>query len=268
MKKITMTLAGFSLILFSSCKEEFVDPSLVTKLSINSSAYDATYEVKIARPANDLASTAKYAAIYVLDGEENFNLVTSHCRKIAGSYGVDNVLVVSIGYGRDRNMDYTPTTTNEMGGTGGAPQFLKFIKDELIPKIEQEFRADTTRSSRVILGHSFGGLFGAYAFGADNNLFGNYILLSPSLWYDNEITLRLESAQRNVNKNKQQLVFMGIGELENAGRMQAPFDAFCKSLKENYLKVKIKMNREKDLDHRGSENPNILKGLDFYFQNR
>lgn len=265
MKKMTLTLTGLIWVLLSSCNEEFVDPSLVTKLSIAASTYNATYEIKIGRPANDLPSTEKYATIYVLDGEENFNLVTNHCRKVATSYGVDNVLVVSIGYGRDRNMDYTPTTTNEMGG---APQFLKFIKDELIPKIEQEFSADTARFSRVILGHSFGGLFGTYAFGADNNLFGNYILLSPSLWYDNEITLRLESAQRNVNKNKQQLVFMGIGELENAGRMQAPFDGLYKILKEDYQNIKIKMNREKDLDHKGSENPNILKGLDFYFQNR
>ena len=261
-------MTGLIWILLSSCKEEFVDPSLVTTLSVAASAYDATYEIKIGRPANDLASQGKYAAIYVLDGDENFNLVASHCRKVAASYGVDNVLVVSIGYGRDRNMDYTPTITNDMSGTGGAPPFLKFIKDDLIPKIEQEFNADTVRSSRVILGHSFGGLFGAYAFGADNKLFGNYILLSPSLWYDNEITMRIESMQRNANKNKQQLVFMGIGELENAGRMQAPFDGFYKSLKEDYLNMKIGMNREKDLDHKGSENPNILKGLDFYFQNR
>ena len=266
MKKIAMTLMGLAMILLSSCKEESVDPALVVKLSITSSVNGATYDIKIARPTDYATSTEKYAVVYVLDGEENFDLVTNQCKKLSDAHGVANVLVVSIGYGKDRNTDYTPTKTD--GVTGGAPLLLQFIKRELVPRIEQDFRADTTRSHRVILGHSFGGLFGAYAFGASNDLFGNYILLSPSLWYDNEVTMPIESIHRDANKNKQQLIFMGIGEMENSGRMQAPFDAFHRILQANYRNLRIATNREKDLDHMGSKNPNIRKGLEFYFLNR
>jgi uncharacterized protein len=266
MKKTIWTLTGLALLFFSSCQEEVPAPALVEKLSITSAVNGATYEIKVAQPSNYFTTNEKYAAIYVLDGEENFNLVASQCKKLSDSYGVANVLVVSIGYGRDRSMDYTPTKTSET--TGGAPEFMKFIREQLVPRMEQDFRADTTRSHRVILGHSFGGLFGAYAFAADNTLFGNYILLSPSLWFDNEVTLLLESRNRNAMRDRQQLIFMGLGEMENLGKMQAPFEGFYRAIKENYTNVRMTRNLEKDLAHRGSENPNIKKGLEYYFLNR
>lgn len=59
--------------------------------------------------------------------------------------------------------------------TGGGLEFLKFIEDQLIPKIEATYRVDTSRNSRVIIGHSYGGLFGAYAFCTNNQVFGNYL---------------------------------------------------------------------------------------------
>jgi uncharacterized protein len=127
---------------------------------------------------------------------------------------------------------------------------------------------DTARSSRVILGHSYGGLFGANVFCTNNNVFGNYILLSPSLWFDNLISLQFEKDDRDSNKNQAQLVFMGIGGAENAGRMQAPFEAFYQILRDNYTHIELGKSIEKNLDHRGSEHPNIVKGLNYYFENR
>ena len=56
-----------------------------------------------------------------------------------------------------------------------------------IPRLENEYGADTLRIKRTILGHSFGGLCGAYAFTNYNRVFGNYLLLSPSLWYADEV---------------------------------------------------------------------------------
>ena len=145
---------------------------------------------------------------------------------------------------------------------------MEFIKTELIPKMEQEFAADTSRNSRIILGHSFGGLLAAYAFTNFNNVFGNYLMLSPSIWYDNEILLQFEQDNRSINKENQQLVFMGIGELENAGRMLAPFEAFYQRLRNNYPGIKISKHLEPHLNHVGSKNPNIVEALNFYFKNR
>ncbi len=254
------------LFLLTSCSEQEFNPELTKQFIIESPSIGATYSIKVALPDSYTTSTEKFSTIYVLDGEQDFDLVANTCKSLSECYSVPNVIVVSIGYGRDRSTDYTPTKTDSK--TGGAPQFLAFIENELIPKIEQDYQVETTRESRVILGHSYGGLFGAYAFAVNNNLFGNYLLLSPSLWFDNEVSLLLEKQNRPDNKDIRQLVFMGIGEAENSGRMQAPFEAFYQILRDNYSAISLSKHREVNLDHMGSKDPNIKKGLCYYFLNR
>ncbi len=254
------------LIVFASCKKEEFDINLTKEFSIQSNINGGNYKIKVGLPDNFDPSTKKYATIYILDGEENFDLVAEKCKSLSKDYATSNVLVVSIGYGLDRSIDYTPTKADQ--GKGGADKFMEFIKTELIPKMEHDFSADTSRNGRIILGHSFGGLLAAYAFTNYNTIFGNYLMLSPSLWYDNEILLQTEQDNRKLNKNNQQLVFMGLGELENAGRMQAPFEAFYQRLKSNYPGLQILKNIVQHLDHQGSKNPNITEGLNFYFKNK
>ena len=261
-----IAMALMLLSFFWSCTKEVFSPELTQEFSIQSTANGATYDIKVGLPANYDPSVEKYATIYVLDGEEDFDFVSNQCKEVADKNAVEQVLVVGIGYGRDRSIDYTPTKISSE--TGGALEFLNFIKTQLIPEMEEQFGVDTARSSRVILGHSYGGLFAANVFCVDNELFGNYILLSPSLWFDDLISLQLEADYREHNKDRSQLVFMGIGAAENLGRMQAPFEAFYQTLRDNYSAIQLTKNREADLDHMGSKNPNIIKGLNYYFQNR
>ena len=262
----TILAAVVAMLLLQSCSEEEFNPALTREFSIKSNASGATYPIKVALPENYNSSLEEYSTIYVLDGEENFDFVAKHCKEISQRNGLQNVLVVSIGYGKDRSIDYTPTKVSAI--TGGAAEFMAFIEGQLIPTVEHNFRAETTRESRVILGHSYGGLFGACVLAVNNNLFGNYLLLSPSIWFDNEVSLHLEKQYRSVNKDTHQLIFLGIGELENAGRMQAPFEAFYQILVENYSNLTLTKNREANLTHVASRNPNIVKGLDYYFRNR
>lgn len=264
MRIIVSAMALF--FLFGSCEKEVFDPALTYEFAMQSTANGATYNIKVGKPVNYNPGVEKYASLYVLDGEENFDFISNKCKEISDKLAVTNVVVISIGYGKDRSIDYTPTEVSSV--TGGGSQFLSFIETQLIPAIEENMGVDTARSSRVILGHSYGGLFGAYAFTTDNKLFGNYILLSPSLWFDDLVSLQFEKEHRDENKDREQLVFMGIGETENSGRMQAPFEAFYQILRDNYTHLKLGKNIEENLGHMGSRNPNIVKGLDYYFQNR
>lgn len=256
----------FFVLMLGSCEKEEFDPLLTHEFTLQSSDNGAFYNIHVGLPADYNPGVEKYSSIYVLDGEENFDFVSNQCKKISDGLAVQNVVIISIGYGRDRSIDYTPTEVSSV--TGGGPQFLKFIESQLIPVIEENISVDTARSSRVILGHSYGGLFGAYAFSVDNKLFGNYILLSPSLWFDNLVSLQFEKDHRAENRDWPQLVFLGIGESENSGRMQAPFEAFYQILHSQYTNIKLHKNMEGNLGHVGSKKPNIVKGLNYYFQNR
>jgi predicted alpha/beta superfamily hydrolase len=267
LKRIFATASTITMLtLLGSCKKEIFNSGVTKEFTIQSAYTGASYYIKVGLPANYNPSVEKYATVYVLDGKEIFDFVANKCKEISDNLGAKNVLVVSIGYGQDRSIDYTPTKVSTI--TGGASQFLSFIETQLIPKIEQDYSVDTTRASRVILGHSYGGLFGGYAYCVNNKVFGNYILLSPSFWFDTLVTLQMEKDNRAINKNKKQLVYMGIGEAENLGRMQAPFEAFYQALQNNYSNIKLGKNLEKNLDHLASRNPNIIKGLNYYFQNR
>lgn len=70
------------------------------------------------------------------------------------------------------------------------------------------------------------------------------------------------------NKFSRQLVFLGIGENEERDRMLVPFEIFYQTLNDNYSQLKLAKNIEKNTAHMNSRNPNILKGLTYYFLNR
>lgn len=265
-KLITISFVFTMLLSLASCKKEKFESGSTKEFSLQAAANGATYDIKVGLPDNYNTAGEKYATIYVLDGKDIFGFVANQCKQISESYAAKNVIVVSIGYGRNRSIDYTPTKVSSV--TGGAPEFLNFIETQLIPAIQQQFHADTSRSSRVILGHSYGGLFGAYAFAVHNKVFGNYILLSPSLWFDNMVSFQFEKDNRAVNKESKQLVFMGIDESEEKDRMLEPFASFTQILHDNYPAMKLTYNIVSKEGHMGSRNPNIVKGLNYYFQNR
>ena len=265
--KMLRAAAGILLLvaLSSSCKKEAFVFGETKEFTLRSAANGAKYNIKVGLPDN-YNPAEKYATIYVLDGKEIFGYVANRCKEISSQQGTQNVLVVSIGYGKDRSIDYTPTKMSSV--TGGAPEFLNFIETQLIPKVEHDYQADTSRDSRVILGHSYGGLFGAYAFCVNNKVFGNYIMLSPSLWFDKYVALQMEKDNRLRNKSRKQLVFMGIGANEERDRMLSPFDSFHQMLRDKYSNIRLGKNIENNTSHMDSRSPNIIKGLNFYFQNR
>ncbi|MBK9103818.1 MAG: hypothetical protein IPL92_04455 [Saprospiraceae bacterium] len=122
-----------ALILISCQKEEF-SPLRTSEFSIHASSNGADYPIKVAVPVGYDPDHQQYATIYVLDGDENFDFVAAQCESISHGRTTDNVLVVSIGYGNDRAVDYTPSTAEQGGGKAAA--FMQFIHDDLIPRIE------------------------------------------------------------------------------------------------------------------------------------
>jgi len=249
-----------------SCKKEGLatNPSQVREFSLASVEKGKSYDIWVRLPEDYNTTTELYPTIYVLDAKENQEYVAQTCDEVSKSLNTKNVIVVGIHYGDNRNVDYTPTSAGM--GKGGGPEFMSFIKKELIPHIQKDFRADLSRNSRVIIGHSYGGLFGAYAFAKHNEVFGNYLLLSPSMFYDRSIVLQYEQQNRPIIKNDPQLVFIGAGSRETA--LLPANDLFYQRLADHYPLSKSRFQLVSGKGHTSSRDTGIENAINFYFKNR
>ena len=104
-------------------------------------------------------STDKFDVLYVLDGEWNTNLASEVQQFIEGEAYMPPVIIVGI-LNTDRNRDFLPTHVGDTPTSGGAAQFLAFIKNELIPYIDKTYPSG---GDNTLFGHSYGGVFVTYA---------------------------------------------------------------------------------------------------------
>ncbi len=260
-----------------SCSKEILptlDESLTSEFFIDSKEKNKTYRIWVQLPEGYKTSTQKYSTLYVLDpddksvdGNSNFFYVAKKCKELSQSSGKSNVILIGIRHGDYREIDYSPTkfSTKGFSGEGGGEAYLSFVKKELIPKVEKDYRAIPIREQRTIIGHSLGGLCGAYAFSKHNEAFGNYLLLSPSLIYDDEIILQYEQQTRNSIKNRLQLVYLGVGGTEP--NMVPPIELLYNRINTNYPNSKTALYINPGKGHNSSKDENIKKALEFYFKN-
>ena len=117
-------------------------------------------EFRLMLPASYESSTARYPVVYVLDGDAYFLAATSAVGAVAGLGNMPEAIVVAV-TSPDRRSDMTPPEVSVRGvDHRGGDQFLAYLADELIPTIDQQYR---TLPLRILIGHSHGALFNAYA---------------------------------------------------------------------------------------------------------
>ena len=129
-----------------------------------------------------------YPVMILLDGGSLFPLVSSMVYRMAhGSIEqIPEMIVVGVA-NTDRNRDFRPVYSSENdklveNQDEGAGPFMKFLDDELIPTIHENYR---TLDSKILVGHSFGGLFAVNAWLNHQN-FDAYLAIDPSLWWEDE----------------------------------------------------------------------------------
>jgi predicted alpha/beta superfamily hydrolase len=187
-------------------------------------------------PFND--TPAKWPVVYVLDGNWYFGMVTDIIRPMAWCGSTTDAIVVGIGYAEDkkstealresftrRDADLTPVRSEAVEKSmeeqhkrpvpnGDAGNFHKFIKDELIPTVEKEYRAEP--SKRILVGHSYGGLFALFSLFEAPDLFDTLIVGSPTLSYGNRFTFQREEAFAREHKKIPAKVYLYVGDLEES----------------------------------------------------
>jgi predicted alpha/beta superfamily hydrolase len=122
--------------------------------------------------------------LYLLDGESNFEFTAAIIHFLAENERIPGMIVVGIDSGdrSQRTHDLTAPSQVEIErrfspGNGGADVFLAFIDSELVPYVEKNYR---TRPYRILVGHSFGGLFAIHTLATRPMLFNAYIAIDPT----------------------------------------------------------------------------------------
>lgn len=184
--------------------------------------------LEIVLPANyDPKSNKKYDVLYVTDGEWNTRIV-SNIRQFLNIQFIPENIIVSIPNVYPNNMnqrgrDFTPTHTGGMPESGGAANFLSFIKNELLPYINSKYK---TNGENTLYGSSLGGIFAMYALCKEPQLFQSYLMADPAWWWDNNYISGLvkENLDKLIPLDKTVLItaregapyqYMGIAKVDS-----------------------------------------------------
>jgi predicted alpha/beta superfamily hydrolase len=183
--------------------------------------------------------TTHYPVIYILDGgiEEDFihlvGLVRFNTQPWIARFprsivvGIENTKrrrdftfeVASLDFLKE--MDVSPEQFKEHGGSAS---YISFLERELKPSIDSIYR---TSGENTVIGESLGGLLATEILLKHTDLFSNYIISSPSLWWGNESLL--ETAENSTLDDVN--VYIGACQKKEEPRMYRDAKKLAKLLK-------------------------------------
>jgi predicted alpha/beta superfamily hydrolase len=107
---------------------------------------------------------------------------------------VQPLIIVGIyNLGKVRIHEYTPTKAPRLGG-GRADRYAKFLMQEVMPFVQQEYRVLEGARFTGMGGSSLGGLLTLYLGLKHSQIFGQLAALSPSVWWNQRVIHRFAAA--------------------------------------------------------------------------
>jgi len=159
-----------------------------------------------------------YPVIYLLDGSitEDFLHITGLVQFFNLQLNMPETIVVGIA-NVDRKRDFTFHTNlkdlqQDYPTTGHSDNFIKFIETELQPFIQGNYK---TTADKYVIGQSLGGLLAAEVLLKKPALFSHYLIVSPSLWWDNESLLKQAKSLLAAQPHLSRYVYIAVGRLED-----------------------------------------------------
>jgi len=163
------------------------------------------------------ADTVRYPVIYLLDGSADEDFIHIAGLVQFGSFEwvkqVPKSIVIGIA-NIDRRRDYTfpssiPGDKTANPTSGHSDAFIRFLESELLPQAEKKYKIS---GHRTLIGESLGGLLATEILLKKTTLFNKYIIVSPSLWWDNGSLLTLNSAIYSASFNRPTDIYIGVGK--------------------------------------------------------
>jgi predicted alpha/beta superfamily hydrolase len=192
------SILGLTVLLTSSCRD--MAPSAVPEATVvvplnylpaldgeyfefQSKAIGRPFHIYVRLPEGyEGDESARYPVVFVLDGDSLFPILAANHLFLTYDEGLPEAIVVGISYGsfdpsiNKRGVDFSASTQDSE--QGGALAFQQFLKSELIPEIEERYRANPSR--RILFGQSRGGYMVLYSAFTDPDLFWGRIASNPT----------------------------------------------------------------------------------------
>ncbi|MHA1476197.1 MAG: alpha/beta hydrolase, partial [Promethearchaeota archaeon] len=249
-----------------------------SKFILYSNNVEDNYTIYVSLPDGyDPNQTIGYHVIYLLDGDWLFGGsyptligeggIAKLVYDLGNSGAIPQSILVAIGEisiedgVNNRNRDFLYEPFN----------FFNFIKDELIPYIDNNYNTNP-ESGRTLMGHSHGGFFTMYALCQYNNTpFTNFISSSGDFTKEDgliytEESLMHERIEADLNLNVS--LYMGVGGVE-----EYRFEESNREMTEilnnrSYVNFKFHSEVYLELIHEDVAYPNMNDGLQWVFSSK
>ena len=189
----------------------------VAVVTIPSAVFHNNREAYVWLPSGESVSAERYPVLIFPDAEEKgqFRAALANVQFLIDRQLIPPMMVVGVPYFANRRHELTPVATGATAQTypaaGGADDNLRFIGEELLPWIDARY---PTVQTRILVGHSLGGLFALYSMVAKPDLFRVVVALSPPLtWNDGSLSADVAS-RLATDKSRRRTLFLASGGLE------------------------------------------------------
>ncbi len=215
-------LLTFGLVLTTQAQEKNI--SIGKEVNLKSEVLGESRDIFIYVPNGYQAGSNHYPVLYILDGNGHFHYGTGGVNFLSRNGHMPQMIVVGIP-NTNRNRDFTPTLAAGRANGGGAKNFQNFLKTELFPYIEQNYR---TAPYRILFGHSLTAMFSVYTMMTQPDLFNAYIAASPWVIYDNNYLVKKAPELLEQHSRLNKFLYMTVG---NEPNLLPAFNQFMDVLK-------------------------------------
>lgn len=227
------------------------------------------YVLHISLPGGYSNSNKKYPVVYVMDSQWDFPLVSSIYGQQYYDGFIPELIIVGVTWGGShpnpdslRARDYTPTNEKRVVQSGGADKFLSFMREELFPFIESNYKAGN--DNRVLMGCSLGGLFTLYALFTHTDMFSGYIAASPAVGWDREVLYKYEQEFSAKKLNLPLRIYLTVGDAEKS---RPAFEKMAALMhKRKYASTETTSKVLENTGHSGTKSETYTRGLQYIFQ--
>ncbi len=174
--------------------------------------------------------------LFMFDGQNIFHDAPSfsggwyvhHAVKQLAEQGLPAPVIVGIDHGGSSRLDeLSPFTSGDSAGR--ADDLLAWVKEDLAPRIAQEFKVRTDPAGTAVGGSSMGGLAALYAHFRHPDLFGAALCMSPSFWFAERKIFDYVAAQPKPWTSR---IYIDAGAREDGGSVVADGERMVHHLRE------------------------------------